>query len=93
VSESSVATETEPDVTKSARDGPEGEESSDVSPPTSEAIAGGVWYWIRRGDTLWDISSNFYRNPWRYGQIAEENSIRNPDLIFAGSKIFIPEKQ
>ena len=54
-------------------------------------LVGGVWYWISWGDTLWDISANFYRNPWQYGRIAEENSIQNPDLIYAGSKIFIPE--
>jgi hypothetical protein len=52
----------------------------------------GVWYRIRRGDTLWDISSSFYNSPWLYGQIAEENNIRNPDIIFAEQKIFIPKK-
>ncbi len=52
----------------------------------------GVWYRIRRGDTLWDISSSFYSSPWLYGHIAEENNIRNPDIIFAEQKIFIPKK-
>ncbi len=52
----------------------------------------GVWYRIRRGDTLWDISSSFYNTPWLYGQIANENDIRNPDLIFTEQKIFIPTK-
>ena len=76
-----------------ARDGPAGTEVSGVSPSTPEESIGGVWYWIRWGDTLWDISSSFYRNPWRYDTIAEKNSIRNPDLIFAGAKIYIPEKE
>jgi hypothetical protein len=76
-----------------ARDGPVVAAASDVSPSTSGAELGGVWYWIRWGDTLWDISSSFYRTPWRYGRIAEENSIRNPDLIFAGAKIFIPKNE
>jgi hypothetical protein len=52
----------------------------------------GVWYRIRWGDTLWDISSSFYSTPWLYGQIAEENNIKNPDIIFAEQKIFIPTK-
>lgn len=51
---------------------------------------GGVWYWIRWGDTLWDLSRSFYKTPWLYGTIARHNAIRNPDLIFAGSKIYIP---
>jgi hypothetical protein len=78
---------------ETARDGPVAAEPADVSPPASDPEIGGVWYWIRWGDTLWDISSSFYRTPWRYGKIAEENSIRNPDLIFAGTKIYIPEKK
>jgi hypothetical protein len=52
----------------------------------------GVWYRIRRGDTLWGISRSFYSTPWLYGQIAEENEIRNPDLIFAEEQIFIPSR-
>lgn len=54
-------------------------------------VLGGAWYWIKRGDTLWDLSASFYRTPWRYGIIARWNGIENPDLIYADSKIFIPE--
>lgn len=56
-----------------------------------QAGAGGLWYEIKWGDTLWDISATFYRNPWLYPKIAKENSITNPDLIFAGTRLFIPE--
>jgi nucleoid-associated protein YgaU len=59
---------------------------------TSSAAAKGVSYRIRRGDTLWDISSTYYRNPWLYPVIAKANGIRNPDLIIAGARIFIPER-
>jgi LysM repeat protein len=52
---------------------------------------GGVTYRIKRGDTLWDISATYYRNPWLYHKLARANSIRNPDLIFAGTRIYIPE--
>jgi nucleoid-associated protein YgaU len=52
---------------------------------------GGTWYWIKWGDTLWDLSHTFYRTPWLYGKIAKENNIKNPDLIYANSKIYIPE--
>lgn len=52
---------------------------------------GGVTYRIKRGDTLWDISATYYRNPWLYRKLARANSIRNPDLIFAGTRIYIPE--
>ncbi|MFW5710807.1 MAG: Hsp70 family protein [Spirochaetota bacterium] len=56
-------------------------------------FTGGVWYKIRWGDTLWEISSSFYDNPWLYDQIAKENEIRNPDVIYAENSIFIPKKK
>jgi len=52
----------------------------------------GVWYRIRWGDTLWGISYSFYSSPKLYAKIAKENKIKNPDLIFAETKIFIPKE-
>ena len=52
----------------------------------------GVVYQIQWGDTLWDISEAFYRNPWLYPRIARYNNIRNPDLIISGFNIRIPPK-
>jgi hypothetical protein len=52
----------------------------------------GAPYRIRWGDTLWDISEAFYRNPWLYPRIARFNNIRNPDLIISGTTIRIPPK-
>ena len=49
-------------------------------------------YTVKRGDTLWDISSTYYRNPWLFPVIARANDIENPDLIIAGARIFIPEQ-
>ena len=53
----------------------------------------GVVYQIQWGDTLWDISAAFYRNPWLYPQIAKDNKIRNPDLIIAGRNLRIMPKK
>ncbi|GHV80024.1 hypothetical protein AGMMS49944_18150 [Spirochaetia bacterium] len=50
---------------------------------------GGVSYTIRWGDTLWDISDAFYRNPWLYRRIARDNKIRNPAHIISGTTIRI----
>jgi hypothetical protein len=50
----------------------------------------GVPYKIRWGDTLWDISDVFYRDPWQYRRIARFNNIRNPNLIVSGTIIRIP---
>ena len=52
----------------------------------------GVAYRIRYGDTLWDISEAFYRNPRLYPRIARHNNIRNPDHIISGRTIRIPPR-
>ncbi len=54
------------------------------------APASSASYLIKRGDTLWDLASTYYRNPWLYPRLAKANGIRNPDLIFAGTRITIP---
>jgi len=52
----------------------------------------GVNYKIKWGDTLWELSYAFYRNPWYFGKIALANKIRNPDKIIAGRTIWIPPR-
>ena len=67
------------------------EQTTAVSAGEAVGTAGGLWYEIKWGDTLWDIAATYYRNPWLYPKIARENRITNPDLIFAGTRLFIPE--
>jgi hypothetical protein len=52
----------------------------------------GVAYNVRWGDTLWDISEAFYRNPRLYPRIVRHNEIRNPDLIVSGTRIVVPPR-
>jgi LysM repeat protein len=60
------------------------------APAPAAPSPGSVTYRIKKGDTLWDISATYYRNPWLYPRLAKANSIPNPDLIFAGTRITIP---
>ena len=53
----------------------------------------GVVYQIQWGDTLWDISAAFYRDPWLYPRIAKYNNIKNPDRIISGFNVRIPPKE
>ncbi len=62
-----------------------------VKPPVPEtAISQNIKYRLIWGDTLWDISDTFYRNPWLFPTIADANNIENPDYIIAGTDIDIP---
>jgi len=65
-----------------------------VEPPKPVAAAGPVVvfsgtrvYVVKKGDTLWAISKRFTGNPFNYPQVAKENNIENPDLIFPGQEI------
>lgn len=41
-------------------------------------------YVVKRGDTLWAISEKYLGSGSKYPQIAQENNIKNPDLIYPG---------
>lgn len=61
-----------------------------VVPPAPPKENKNITYKIRWGDTLWDISDAYYRNPWKYSKIANYNRIKNPDYIISGTTIVIP---
>lgn len=45
-------------------------------------------YYVKTGDTLWDISQMFLLNPWAWPEIWHiNNQVTNPHLIYAGDEI------
>jgi len=51
-------------------------------------------YTVQAGDTLWKISKQFYGDGAQYMKIFEANKglLKNPDHIFPGQELVIPEK-
>lgn len=45
-------------------------------------------YEVKPGDTLWDISALFLKDPWMWPQLWRENpQVENPDLIYPGDRL------
>lgn len=83
------------------RSGGAGASGAEVMPPPGPASNDSVQregspntstYIVQPGDTLWSIARRLYGNPLLYTQVAEANSLSNPDLIRPGQRLTIPER-
>lgn len=83
-----AASVTEKEKPAEEKEEPEKKETSNIA----VTHTGAVRYKIKWGDTLWDLSETYYKNPWLYKKIARHNKIKNPNLIISGTYIEIPPK-
>ncbi|MFN2292150.1 MAG: LysM peptidoglycan-binding domain-containing protein [Anaerolineae bacterium] len=57
-----------------------------VPPPPPAPI--GFWYTVRAGDTLYSIACRFGVSVW---SIVAANHIANPNIIYVGQRLFVPD--
>lgn len=54
----------------------------------------GMYYTIKKGDTLWDLSRHFFDSPWVWPDLWEKNQqIPNPHWIYPGNRIRIYSRE
>ena len=71
------------------------EPTSSVQSTQASGIAGevietetGIYYTVKKGDTLWDLSRKFADSPYRWPNLWSENpQIANPHRIYPGDRI------
>ena len=64
-----------------------------VNPPALKSNAPNV-YIVKKGDTLWDISKRFLKNPLRWREIwASNKHVKNPHWIFPGDRLLMCDYQ
>ena len=60
-----------------------------INPPALKVGAPQV-YVVKKGDTLWDISKRFLKNPVRWPEIwASNKHVKNPHWIFPGDRLLM----
>lgn len=48
----------------------------------------GVYYTVKKGDTLWDLSRRFSNDSWKWpGMWGHNDQLKNPHLIYPGQRI------
>lgn len=56
-------------------------------------VIGGITYTVQKNDSLWKIAKKAYGDPYKWPVIyrANEDKIGNPNLIYPGQELHIPE--
>lgn len=64
-------------------------EVMDEEPPAEEVDSvSSVYYTVKKGDTLWDLSRRFSNDSWQWpGMWGNNKQLKNPHLIYPGQRI------
>ena len=70
---------------------PDTAETATTEPPEPETKKGPTVYTVQKGDTLYAIARKFYGDQRRYRDIAKANNLADPNRIYVGQVLKIPE--
>jgi hypothetical protein len=64
-------------------------------PPQQQVLLDPGQHLVVQGNTLWDLAQQFYGNPYDWRRIwdANRDRVENPDLIYPGQTLLIPDSE
>ncbi|MGD9642252.1 MAG: LysM peptidoglycan-binding domain-containing protein [Elusimicrobiales bacterium] len=67
--------------------------ASTVAAARPSGLQAGKTHKVSGGDTLWDLSSKYYQDPYKWGKIYNANlqTVENPDRIYPLEELVIPD--
>ena len=69
---------------------PSAVKAADENQDRTYPLDAGMYYTIKKGDTLWDLSQHFFDSPWVWPDLWQKNQqIPNPHWIYPGNRIRI----
>ena len=66
------------------------EQTQSTSIENQESITGMRSYVVKEGDDLWNIAQRLYGSGYNWVDIASENKLENPSILYVGTKLTIP---
>ena len=66
------------------------EQTQSTSTENQESITGVRSYVVKDGDDLWNIAERLYGSGYNWVDIAKENKLENPSILYVGTKLSIP---
>ena len=66
---------------------------SKIVSPTPQAMENTNTYTVKSGDSLWSIAQSKYNNGYKWVEILAVNNMSNPDLLYAGTKLNLPNSE
>lgn len=67
-----------------------GSSDVEISQSNSKEESNQFEYIVQKGDNLWKIALNKYKDGYKWGDIAKANNLKNPGLLEVGQKLVIP---
>lgn len=76
---------------KNTQVAPEEQKAAEQPSPTRATAASSNTHVVKTGETLWSICEEYYKNGYKWTEVAKANGLSDPNLIKTGMSLAMPE--